>query len=133
MRESNRLLIPPAELLNRGGQPLRRGRIVFWSAEYRFSVMRSLEIIVAAKCPDVVLQKSTFFVIFQLSLSLNADCNFERKVLKIMYSILFTVAEVVSRTILYHFKKINWIGTHWRETQRRSPVEGVNSVINFCL
>ena len=47
--------------------------------------------------------------------------------------ILFTVAEFVSRTILYHFKKINWIGTHWRGTRRRSPVEGVNSVIKFCF
>ena len=28
MMESNRLLIPPAELLNRGGWPPRRGRIV---------------------------------------------------------------------------------------------------------
>ena len=38
-----------------------------------------------------------------------------------------------SITILYHFKTINWIGTHWRGTRRRSPVKGVNSVINFCL
>ena len=62
-----------------------------------------------------------------------ADCNFQRKVLKILYNILFTVAEVVSKTILYHFKEINWIGTHWRGTRRCSPVKGVNSVINFCL
>ena len=52
--ESNRLLIPPAELLNRGGWP-PRGEDCFGSAEYCFSVMRSLEIIFAAKCPDVVL------------------------------------------------------------------------------
>ena len=56
----------------------------------------------------------------------------KREVLKTLYSILFTVAEVDSRTILYHFKEINWIGTHWRGTRRRSPVEGVKSVINFC-
>ena len=54
MMEWNRLLIPPAKLLNRGGWPPRRGGL-FWSAEYRFSVMRSLEIIFAAKCPDAVL------------------------------------------------------------------------------
>ena len=64
---------------------------------------------------------------------MKADCNFQRKVLKTLYNILFTVAEVVSRIILYHFKAINWIGSHWRGTQRRIPVEGVNSVINFCL
>ena len=34
---------------------------------------------------------------------------------------------------LYHFKAINWIVTHWRGTRRRSPMEGVNSVINFYL
>ena len=56
-----------------------------------------------------------------------------REVLKTLYRIMFPVAEVDSRTILYHFKEINWIGTHWRGTQRRSPVEGVNSIINFCL
>ena len=38
-----------------------------------------------------------------------------------------------SRNILYHFKAINWIGTHWRVTRRRSPVKGVNSVNNFCV
>ena len=55
------------------------------------------------------------------------------EVLKTLYSILFTVVEVNPRTILYHFKEINWIGTHWRGTQRHSPVKGVNFVINFCL
>ena len=55
-----------------------------------------------------------------------------REVLKTLYIILFAVAEVDSRTILYHLKDINWIGTHWRGTRRRSLVKRVNSVINFC-
>ena len=53
--ESNRLLIPPVELLNRGGWPLSGEDCFFGSAKYCFSVMRSLEIIFAAKFPDVVL------------------------------------------------------------------------------
>ena len=31
----------------------------------------------------------------------------------------------------FFLKSINWIGTLWRGTRRRSPVEGVKSIINF--
>ena len=39
MMESNRLLIPPAELLNRGGWPLRGGGIVFLGAQSIVSLL----------------------------------------------------------------------------------------------
>ena len=41
--------------------------------------------------------------------------------------------ELFPEPFLYHFKEINWIDTHWRGTRRRSPVKGVNSVINFYV
>ena len=84
------------------------------------------------------LLKSTILSYTWLLLTVEVQfCNFQRGGLKdftvsVQHSIS-AVAEVVSRTILYHFKAINWIGTHWRGAQRCSLVEGVNSVINFCL
>ena len=55
MMESNRLLIPPAELLNRGGWPSRRGRIVFLERRVSFLCYEKIRDHFAMKCPDAVL------------------------------------------------------------------------------
>ena len=89
---------------------------------------------VVVKCPDAILSEVNIlyydlaFFSFRRLIVIS-----RREVLKTLYSIMFTVVEVDSRTILYHLKEINWIGTHWRGTRRRSLVEGVKSIINFCL
>ena len=89
---------------------------------------------VAAKCPDAIsfevdiLYYNLAFFAFRRLIVIS-----KREVLKTSYSIMFTVSEVDSITILYHIKEINWIGTHWRGTRRRSPMEGVNFIINFYL
>ena len=66
---------------------------------------------------------------------LNCNCQ-KRGVLRALHSILLCCRSWCSElpgTSLYHFETINWIGTHWRGTRRRSPVKGVNSVNNFCV
>ena len=59
------------------------------------------------KCPDAILFEvdivcyNLAFFAFQRLIVIS-----RREVLKTLYSILFTVAEVDSRTILYHFKRL---------------------------
>ena len=54
MMEWNRLLIPPAKLLNRGGWPVEGGRIVL-ECRVSFICYEKLRDHFSAKGPDVVL------------------------------------------------------------------------------
>ena len=95
---------PPTERLNRGGWPPVKGRKnSSFRAQYIVSLLREAWRVcckVFRCCYCGSRHSLSYFGFLCLT---KADCNFQRKVLKTLYSILFTVAEVVSRTILYHF------------------------------
>ena len=104
-----------------------KGDSVRWEEEGGatvFSVMRSLEI---ALCCS--FWSRPFLVILGFfSLLKSSFVTFREEVLKtllLMSNFLWLV-----QNHLYHSRTINWIGSYWRGTWRRSPVEGVNSVIN---
>jgi hypothetical protein len=77
-----------------------------------------------------IIESTTFCSSFPTeSFVISRTCSFEDAA---QYS-CFMVCWRCSCNPLYHFRRFNWIGTHWRGTRRRSPVKGVNSVNKFSI
>ena len=87
------------------------------------------------KCPDVVAGEVDILCYnFSFLCLLKANCNFHKSgLIDFCKTFCLQLLKLIPEPFLYHSKEINWIGTHWRGTRRRSPVKGVNSVINFCF
>ena len=105
MMESNWLLIPPAKCLNRGFLAVVKGGEDSTHLEGSASFLCYEKLgEFAVKCWNAV-EVNFLCDILAFFAFRRINVISRREVLKILYSILFTVAEVVSRTILYHYKK----------------------------
>ena len=132
---------PPTELLNRRFWLQWRGVIFFRAPSIAFLLQeacrdkgKEASRVLLWSVQMLLLGKSTFSVIILAFFSFwRLIVISRREVLNTLYSILFIVAEVDSRTIFVPLQRDNCIGTHWRRTRRCIPVKGVNSVINFYL
>ena len=132
--ESNLLRILPLNAKNRGGGPHGKEKGNFdWFLEAKLHLCdESFAVNVQML---FFLEVDHTLLLFGFSLPFEGQfVIFQREGLAgFCPAFCSATVEVDFQNHMYHFEAINWIGTHWRGTRRRSPVKGVNSVINFCL
>ena len=81
-----------------------------------------------------MIVKSRLFSLFYLAFLCSLKANLYYSIEEVLETFVHTTEiDLQSPEPFVPFLEINWIGSYWRGTWRRSPVEGVNSVINFCL